>query len=244
MPDLWLRFTDVLNGSSKRPFNCPTAPKSGIQNAAADTNFVDPILQDHRFAVERYDVVASIMTQLLGSCRPNAVCRTIVSVVIDTIQRVFWRWSPSNVCKEIRKSVFSKPAITNSYPSTTVIVEPDVFRVSAPFTHSAPNRKFCRVRQPVRYVTFGRGFPQQTTAALGSFLNKTVGNNGYFISAGASTEPICSISTGHTASFTAYNCQPSENLPDKINRFHGVSNRIVFELDKSIVRHIGEKVNV
>jgi hypothetical protein len=102
------------------------------------------VVTKHSFA----DVLAVFLSQvsrhpsgpsvllLLFPCRPPAIFRFIVSVIVDAVQSLTL-WRRSHVSKEIFEHL--PPSSANLYPSTAVVVPSGIFRVSASLDHVCPN---------------------------------------------------------------------------------------------------------
>jgi hypothetical protein len=107
-------------------------------------------LSDALFEVLKFDPTSAIMKgtgrsliflipispifHLLGRCRPPAVFRRIVPIVIDAIERVARR--PLAHIRQKVPKIF--PSLANADPSTAVEMETALFLITAPLFHIKP----------------------------------------------------------------------------------------------------------
>lgn len=77
----------------------------------------------------------SSVTHLLRDCRPPAVVRHVMSIIIDTIKRQALRaWS--HIDQKVLEA--TQPAFTDSDTATAVVLELVVIRIQAPAFHRCP----------------------------------------------------------------------------------------------------------
>src|SRR5271165_314239 len=102
----------------------------------------------HQFPIELMGVsygVVSLVGSLLIFCGPANVSRFVISIIVDTINRVLGHqpqrsrrlWPPSNVSKESPK--ISLPLLTNGNASTTIMPPSVVIWIEASLLHAYPN---------------------------------------------------------------------------------------------------------
>ncbi len=69
--------------------------------------------------VESYEAIRSLISMLLSRCRPSAIFWRVVTIIINSINRIFRGWSLSHISKKVLKRI--NPALTDSYSASTVI---------------------------------------------------------------------------------------------------------------------------
>ncbi len=110
--------------------------------------------------------VNALVALLFGSCRPSAIRRLIVSVVVDSVNRVVGRWATAHVGK---KRFVGVPAFTDGDATVGVILPLSEAR-PAPLTHRGPRLKLWRplaaCRLAVRSQNLAHAFALQASAAL------------------------------------------------------------------------------
>lgn len=85
--------------------------------------------------------VRAFIVRLLARCRPAAVARLVVAVVIDAVNRMAG-WAASHICHE--RHVVIAPAVTDHNAAPAVVLETLNVRVVAAGLHRAPRAVLSR----------------------------------------------------------------------------------------------------
>lgn len=99
-----------------------------------DTEFIGPILQNHRFIANSDSDISSEVATLFPMCDPSAIPRFVVSVIVNAVQLFSFRFL-SHVSKEVYKYF---PSVTDSYSTSTVVTINRRFRIRASLNHIGP----------------------------------------------------------------------------------------------------------
>lgn len=132
------------------------------------------VLQGASHAVERQDLGSSLVDSLCLPCRPTAIARLVVAIVVDSVERVLWRWSEPHVGMEIHERI--NPLLTDGDASSFVKhmdrTTPD---------HIGPNAIFRRMSHTVRgfclqHLSFDAAARVRAVKVvdLNQFLNATI----------------------------------------------------------------------
>lgn len=96
-----------------------------------------PLRQSFRFTINRYFNVAAHVVSLLFRCRPTAIFRRVIAIVINTVNRMFPAWFWSHVIVKILERF--NPAVTNFYSATAVIFPVTVFFIAGSILYMQPH---------------------------------------------------------------------------------------------------------
>jgi hypothetical protein len=102
------------------------------------------------------------ITILLDACRPNAILRRIVTIIVDSFDSHFWcRPGAHIVKKEVEGTT---PAVADLNSSTTVTLVGWILRIFAPAYHRTPSTVFDRPAAVMSYVSDPSQFDIKTSA--------------------------------------------------------------------------------
>lgn len=137
---------NALSWSFKRLLNSPsTLTHSRFYRSRVDPILVSKLRNSAGNAVNSIFNISIKVIGLLFLCSPSAVIGGVVAVIVDAINRVFAGRLLAHIRKEVTKTVFSKPSITNLYTSTTVPFILSIPRLVTALFHGSPRVIF----QPV-----------------------------------------------------------------------------------------------
>jgi len=150
-------------------FDRPAVTSQAVaKRLTIDARLFRPLCNSLCFASKRDQCsLARVSHLLLLSC-PPAILRTIIAIIIFTIQRSSGRAVP-HISHEICK-VF--PAATYRDAPATVILPGRISRIGASLPHFRPDRVVGVLSQPVRSCYFSSDDNPQTAAGLGVSVSK------------------------------------------------------------------------
>jgi hypothetical protein len=140
----------------KSTFNGPTVLESRPGRSVWDSELSRPFCDAERAPIERDITIPTSVLGLLSACRPSAVARFVVAVVVDTLQRPAIRHR-SHVVNEGLEG--GSPAFANGDAASSPHVKSERSRVVASRLHLRPRFAFWSVVQAM----FG-GFAHTATA--------------------------------------------------------------------------------
>jgi hypothetical protein len=148
------------------------------------------ITQTHSNTIDFHHDIASSIPGLLDICRPSAITRLVVTVIIDSFNRMTRIWLQSHVSKKRFEVV---PLFTHSYSSTTISRIFRSVRILATSNHGLPASPLCRwwfMERTVTMLFFSSWiFSGKTSAALSAFCNEAGSADDFLLSAVTSTQP-------------------------------------------------------
>lgn len=150
-------------------------------------------LEQHRGAP--FTRHAALVFGLLFLGRPATICRFVVAVVVDTIDRCAL-WARPHVREEIGERL--SPSIANSDTSASIIFIPRSFWVMAAFLRRLPGIVFPASCHPVNSFCVPSDFVLQASTTTGPAFKKRIALDDSFVSAIAPNFPanlIASIGT-------------------------------------------------
>lgn len=89
-------------------------------------------------AVVKENPIGACVSRLLLTCCPSHVAWFIMSVIVDTVDAVGWRWPASNIGQERAKPISAAPAIVNANAPSAVAMKMLVFGITASLNHRKP----------------------------------------------------------------------------------------------------------
>lgn len=89
---------------------------------------------------------------LFNTCRPSHIAGLVIPIVVDAINREFFRWSWTNVFKKCNETL--APALAHLNASATVVAIVASLWVVAALNHAAPDTGFMAIAHPVSFVVF------------------------------------------------------------------------------------------
>lgn len=134
------RFSFLSRRRCQRLFDRPSALETSVNRLSTDSRFIAPFSRCHRFSAKRQESSVSIVSVLLDRRRPFAILWTIVSVIVDSIDRMLVAWTPSHV---FEKGFIPRPAFTNTDASRAIVFEGAMVFVIATAEHCRPCAVFC-----------------------------------------------------------------------------------------------------
>lgn len=139
-----------------------TLSKRGIRQAES----ISPPCQWHRFVAICQQSICSTVSLLFALRCPAHIPRLVVAVVVEAINRVFFRRRRTDVVQKGNKR--SLPFIANANPLRAVITVAWTTLTRTPISHRNPTAIFTRtiVRTPVCAYASAREFALQATTRL------------------------------------------------------------------------------
>lgn len=132
-------------------FDSPSVIQQSRQDSMRfDPGFGTPLRRGLSFSIISYQAVPASVISLFLRCRPAAVGRFVVSVVVYPIQSVFRRRLLAHVGQEVFKG---RPTSTDFYSSSTVMRPLCRPRVFATLAHSIPGRIRTALNSPAMPVS-------------------------------------------------------------------------------------------
>lgn len=199
----------TLQRFSKCIFNAPTLnieprPDSTRVNASS----FGPRCDRLGFSSKCKKSASSPVSGLFSSCCPLAIGRLVISLIIDALNTVFWRWSWPHVGHEVFKT---SPPATNFDPTATIVFEGYASLASTTGIDQPPNAMFgC----PTQFMCNGAEFltlPLQAPAASCVSSAKPFSRINLFVPAFAKTKPLCASFFG-SLRFERNNLKPAKCL--------------------------------
>lgn len=173
--------------------------EAGTDGRSVNTVSASPIRQSGGVTECGQEVVSTRVIGLFGRCCPSQIARLIVSVYINAVKRMAWRWATTNSTKELRKIVKSKLDTTPA-----VGVKSGVVRIPAPAFSGVVREKFggvfattrLAVRNGSELIECGQHAPARKTFVAA----KTLTVNDAFSPTVASAQPRSTTVFGFTVS--------------------------------------------
>lgn len=182
-----------------------------------DTNPRGPFRDGQRFSVERQVRIGASVGILLPSRRPYAVFWLVVSVVVDSFNRMIFGRPFSHVGKKVGESFVASPSVKNTDSSAAISVEVLSVWIRAALNHCLPYRIDRMFVQSVLRVVLNNG---TSTRGRKPFSEIPAGNKS-FCSAIAFAHPKV-FASFVTNSFVHNNPSP-KSLACNVNEFaHGL----------------------
>lgn len=198
----------------------PAAPNAFIDRSASSSKFITGLSQTHPFAAKLNPDRIDPISLLLYLRSPSDVSRFITLVVVNPVNRMFWRWSRTNVLQK-----FFKTTVLDSYTSNTISVKSIASWVVASVFHLRPCTVFrcLRFSMSMLYCLLGNAFANAATASFAVSINDSGRLFCSFSSADTPTQP-----NGHfTFVWKAFDeCPVVELLTGKIDKIWHRSSMI------------------
>ena len=211
MPNLIHRCKDsILFGPSE-------SIDSASNRSALNSGLLRPLNERLGFASYGDEPVSSCVARLLEPQSPPAICRFIISIVIDSVKRVIFARALSHVCVKGVKRLL--PRIANLYSATSPVIEISVITIATSLLHVLPSAVRNAFRHAVRLrCTFLIGIKASATFCVSRF--ETIRSNINDFSTIAFTFPENCRRHSATAFYHSslmLNCQkPSKSFSSKI----------------------------
>lgn len=182
---------------------------TGFKTRRSGGSYVSPPPDGQRSS--RHSRASSVLSLLFHS-GPAAVFWGIRTIIVNTLNRVAWRWGFPHVAEEVIER--SAPALANSNSAPPVPLEHRVSRVIASLLDCTPGAVFLCIAKSVRFASLRINFAYPTPAGFWTFrFVKLFAANNTCIAAFALTKP-CGAITQTPASFK--NFQFPESLSGKV----------------------------
>lgn len=171
----------------ERIFDRPAVFNTRVDRSARNSCIFFPVFKRLRFSAKCDMPIISAISLLFFLCSPSTVLFTIMPVIINSIQRMFWRWSIAHILVKILELV---PTLTDFNPTPTVKGVSDIILIFATIYHCSPSAIYFCVRHSVCYVYFLDTINLITAAACRLFATKIATSYNAFCTAVTSAQPI------------------------------------------------------
>lgn len=158
--------------------------QSSGNRVSLDAGPARPVCYTQSFSVVGQVSGMARVQRLLPWCSPPAIARFIVTIVVNTVNRVFWGRLWSHVLVKVEKG--SHPTVADSNSASSVVAVTRKLLVGASLDHARPSAVFGGIVQVVRRVS-------GTTARLMVSVAKHCAAYVHFFSAFASAEPASAV---------------------------------------------------
>lgn len=125
----------------------PASIKSMLQCIACYASYFSPLRKAFGFAFVSNKPVLSGVSHLFRASSPTAVIRRVRPIIINSVYRMFFRWSDAHICHESLKRTF--PTVANINPSAAVIAKIFISWVFASANHINPDSVSSGTRKPM-----------------------------------------------------------------------------------------------
>lgn len=178
----------LADNPSKRLLNAPSEfSQSLIDHVSVYPGSSSPLHKVEGLSSPCYSSIISFVVCLLDGRRPLAICRFIVAVIVNSVNRVITRWPYPHIAKKCRETA---PFLTHSYSPSAIVCIVSRQRVEAPISNSTPCSIFDRFRHSVNSCSVSAQF--SANASAGCRCSSSQGLGVYFnqFSASAHAEPL------------------------------------------------------
>lgn len=182
--------------SSQGAFNTPSRlVDAKMKSGNLNSRFLRPVSEKLCFPIEGYQLSVSTIAGLLLRCSPPNILWLVISIIVNTVNRVLDRWRIPNIFQKCLKGM--PPLWTNSYSATTIAVISGILGISTSTYNLRPRTVFLR-RLPISSMSmrgvldpcrFGGAFPLQAPTASGIAMLEGSRCGNMFIAAITSTMP-------------------------------------------------------
>ncbi len=186
----------------------------------AQAYFSGPILNTQRFSIKCQAHIIAAIALLLRSGSPSNIPRFIVSAVVDSVERVFGRWSGTYVVIEVRERM--SPTCTDHDSSASIVGKVFVFWRFAALNHAAPREVFKRAFHAMRLESLFCQFSHQASATFRVTGLQELSANIQHCAAIASTRPLLAWTLS-----PRHNSQSIESLVSQVNGCNTTSSHAV-----------------
>lgn len=174
--------------------------QTGAQCMGFNIQFTRPQSKRLSFSLKGVHHIVSPVIRLLSLCRPTTIFRRVIPVVVNSVERVFWRGTCAHIGVKIYKG-FS-PTVANGNSSASIQT---ISLVGNPITapkHSTPSGMFLCITHAVLGTAFiprqvlAVGLPLQTTTTLRMFADQPLSGGNFPITTRALTQPFTAAGGG------------------------------------------------
>jgi len=138
--------------------NRPTTEQTCGQARQWQAGLPTPLRERLRLAVERDAMIVTAIICLFDRCRPDAVRRFIIAVIINAFNPMVWRRTWANITQKCREVI--TPFFAQANATAAVARETDSFLVFATGNDVAPDDVFTRLTFRSCVSVNGRAFQQ------------------------------------------------------------------------------------
>ena len=125
---------------SKRFLNRPmVVVKTSLYGSSFNSRDFSPFSYIKGFPIKGYKSCFSAIQNLLRPCSPTTILRSIITIVIDSIKRMFSRWGVSHIFKKASKI---KPSFAYLNSSSSIIRIAFYTRIFTSANHAPPSTPF------------------------------------------------------------------------------------------------------
>ncbi len=191
-------------GSRKSLLDTPSASQALPHNIRIDPDDSTPIAQAFRFSVVFKKSSVGFIIRLFSVGRPTHIARNITTGIVNTIQRVKFRWAWTNMREEGSKRYAPFIADLNALVAVSFT---SCWRMTSPF-HIFPQRVFRSIRKSVRRIAYKKAFSLNAATRFRAFPVATTNRLDISTFARADNlaalnldnrQPVAFISYGHAA---------------------------------------------
>ena len=126
---------------------------------------------------------------LLFYCCPSTILRTVVTIIVDTVNTVTRSWSRPHIFIEVFKRVF--PLMAYSYTSTAISMITNIFWIVTTSLHIIPNAIFWSFTQIMGRISFYKLFNSKASTTRSVSIPKRATGNNVGIPTRTQTFPHC-----------------------------------------------------
>lgn len=204
-----------------RSLRGPAKPDSSPNSCEFYPSDVRPVVNRPFLSVNREFSCSSLIPRLLFRGRPSAVCRFVISIVINSVNaHCGTGWVP-HVLKKVFKDM---PARTYRYSSCAVFMKSFVVAIFATLANSAPAVMHFGMAEFMTRRFFARKFVFKASTRSAIAGNKVVCSNNAYRSALALTFPF-SLSVFRAVKLK--DCVSRKFLSSEVECFHGMEDMAV-----------------
>ncbi len=137
------------SASSDGSFDSPASSYSCRDNPSANIEPQSPVVSCHRLALKSNKYTSTSVVSLLKWCSPPTILRTVVSVVVYSVDR-FSLWSISHIREKVTKRIV--PSITDFNPAFSVNIIFSIVRVIASLPQTSPSFMLRSTTHAMRFM--------------------------------------------------------------------------------------------
>jgi hypothetical protein len=171
-------------------FHCQSSIESISQRGLRDTGLSGPVCEAHGPSVNGEPLIEARVSNLLILRRPAAVTRVVISVVVNTVKRMFL-WARTHIGD---KGLIGAPSFADGYTASSIAWKVSGVWVSAPLMHSGPDSvlapSVATGGRSVRGVPDHKHFSVSAPATGSKAIGEISGRGLMCLPAGAVTEPV------------------------------------------------------
>ena len=202
--------------SINRFFFTPSTDKPISNGSVVDAYFFSPLLKCLSLAVCCKQAIISFVIGLNFHYYPATIFRSVIPIIVNSVNAVIERWSITHIIKEVIKRL--KPAIANSYASTAIMFKTFFILIKASGFHRVVSEIFRSAVQSVLGKSFGSNFVIPAPARFCVAGSKIVELNGNRIATLTDTIPDSTSAIGFIRC-SGYYGKTVEFLTDSVDNF-------------------------